>query len=49
MWQLQETTLDWLVGLAAATALHLGPAILPLKSQIIRVLKALYSAPSKVH
>lgn len=48
MWQVQETTLDWLVGLAAATALHLGPAVLPLKSQIIRVLKALYSAPSKV-
>lgn len=48
MWQVQETTLDWLVGLAAATALHLGSAILPLKSQIIRVLKALYNAPSKV-
>lgn len=48
MWQVQETTLDWLVGLAAATALHLGPAVLPLKSQIMRVLKALYSAPSKV-
>lgn len=48
MWQVQETTLDWLVGLAAATALHLGPAILPLKGQITRVLKALYNAPSKV-
>ncbi len=46
--QVLETTLDWLVGLAAATALHLGPAILPLKSQIIRVLKALFAAPSKV-
>ncbi len=46
--QVQETTLDWLVGLAAATALHLGPAILPLKIQIIRVLKALFAAPSKV-
>lgn len=46
--QVQETTLDWLVGLAAATALHLGPAILPLKSQITRVLKALFAAPSKV-
>ena len=49
MWQVQETTLDWLVGLAAATSLHLGPAVLPLKSQIMRVLKALYRAPSKVH
>ena len=46
--QVQETTLDWLVGLAAATALHLGPVILPLKSQINRVLKALFAAPSKV-
>lgn len=46
--QVQETTLDWLVGLAAATALHLGPAILPMKSQITRVLKALFAAPSKV-
>lgn len=47
--QVQETTLDWLVGLAAATALHLGPAILPQKSQITRVLKALFAAPSKVY
>ncbi|DBA73425.1 TPA: hypothetical protein ACH3X1_011462 [Trebouxia sp. C0004] len=47
MSKVQETTLDWLVGLAAATALHLGPAILPLKSQITRVLKALFAAPSK--
>ncbi|KAL3134782.1 hypothetical protein ABBQ32_007768 [Trebouxia sp. C0010 RCD-2024] len=47
MSKVQETTLDWLVGLAAATALHLGPAILPLKGQIVRVLKVLYSAPSK--
>jgi len=47
--QVQETTLDWLVGLAAATALHLGPAILPLKIQINRVLKALFAAPSKVN
>ena len=46
--QVQETTLDWLVGLAAATALHLGAAILPLKTQITRVLKALFAAPSKV-
>ncbi|KAL0045726.1 hypothetical protein WJX82_002854 [Trebouxia sp. C0006] len=47
MSKVQETTLDWLVGLAAATALHLGPVILPLKSQINRVLKALFAAPSK--
>ncbi|KAL0043408.1 hypothetical protein WJX79_003790 [Trebouxia sp. C0005] len=47
MSKVQETTLDWLVGLAAATALHLGRAILPLKSQITRVLKALFAAPSK--
>ncbi len=46
--QVQETTLDWLVGLAAATALHLGPAVLLLKAQIMRVLKALFAAPSKV-
>ena len=46
--QVQETTLDWLVGLASATALHLGPAILPLKAQIVRVLKALFTTQSKV-
>ena len=45
--QVQETTLDWLVGLAAATALHLGPAVLTLNGQIVQVLKALFAAPSK--
>lgn len=47
--QVQETTLDWLVGLAAATALHAGPAILSLKGKIVQVLKALFTAPSKVN
>ena len=46
--QVQETTLGWLVGVTAATALHLGPALLPLQGQIKRVLTALFAAPSKV-
>lgn len=48
MLQVQEATLDWLLGVTAATALHLGPALLPFKAQIKRVLTALFAAPSKV-
>lgn len=29
LWQVQETPLEWLVGLAPATALTYGPAVLP--------------------
>ena len=46
--QVQESTLGWLVGVTAATALHLGPALLPLQGQIKHVLTAVFAAPSKV-
>ena len=46
--QVQEASLKWKVGVAECTCAHLGPALLPFKARLSKVIAALFAAPSKV-
>jgi hypothetical protein len=46
--QVQEAGLKWRVSIAECTVMHLGPALLPFRPRILKVLAGLFAAPSKV-